>query len=261
TILNKAPAGTTGKPWKDGSAIVGIGGTIYGLKGSDKYNSFWAYNISGTNWTEIESCPQNHPQINKKTKVKDGGSMATNGSAVYMIKGGGARDFWKYEISKGTWVPLETIPRDPVLGKKSVPKTGAALAYGNNYVYLLKGNNLLEVMKYGPVYADKLASAITPTTQTAIMTSEITTKLTFKFDVTPNPFTKLTTIRYTVPVSGKVSIKLYNATGRLIETITDSNLNAGSYTTTLNAKNLTQGIYFLKYQDANNSSEVKLIVQ
>ncbi|MEO0092079.1 MAG: T9SS type A sorting domain-containing protein [candidate division WOR-3 bacterium] len=261
TILNKAPAGTTGKPWKDGSAIVGIGGTIYGLKGGDKYNSFWAYNISGTNWTEIESCPQNHPQINKKTKVKDGGSMATNGSAVYMIKGGGARDFWKYEISKGTWVPLETIPQDPALGKKSVPKTGAALAYGNNYVYLLKGNNLLEVMKYGPVYADKLASAITPTTQTAIMTSEITTKLTFKFDVTPNPFTKLTTIRYTVPVSGKVSIKLYNATGRLIETITDGNLNAGSYTATLNAKNLTQGIYFLKYEDATNRAEIKLIVQ
>jgi hypothetical protein len=82
-------------------------------------------------------------------------------------------------------------------------------------------------------------------------------------DVTPNPFTKQTIIRYTVPISGKVSIKLYNATGRLIETLIDEHQNTGSYTLNIDSwkSNISQGIYFLKYQDNTNKSEIKLIVQ
>ncbi|MCX8015389.1 MAG: T9SS type A sorting domain-containing protein, partial [candidate division WOR-3 bacterium] len=104
-------------------------------------------------------------------------------------------------------------------------------------------------------------TASVATTQTAVMTSDITGALNFKFDATPNPFNKLTTIKYNVPNSSKVSIKLYNASGRLVKTITDEHLKAGSYTTTLNAKNLANGIYFLRYEDASNRAEIKLIVQ
>jgi len=89
--------------------------------------------------------------------------------------------------------------------------------------------------------------------------SENTTTLKFNFNVMPNPFRNLTTIRYTVPLSGKVSLKLYNATGRLIEILNNSYLNTGNYTTTLS--NIAKGVYFLKYEDATSKSEVKLIVQ
>jgi hypothetical protein len=86
-------------------------------------------------------------------------------------------------------------------------------------------------------------------------------ELDFSFKVTPNPFTKLTTIRYTVPISGRVTIKLYNAIGRLVETMNDGYLNAGTYTINLSAKNLAKGIYFLKYETNTNRAELKLIVQ
>jgi hypothetical protein len=90
------------------------------------------------------------------------------------------------------------------------------------------------------------------------MTEKITPAK-FTINVTPNPFSNLTTIRYTVPVSGKVSIKLYNATGRLIETLNNSYLNTGTYSTTLS--NISSGIYFLKYESNTDKAEVKLIVQ
>jgi hypothetical protein len=90
--------------------------------------------------------------------------------------------------------------------------------------------------------------------------SQLTTQNS-QLNVTPNPFAKLTTVRYNVPVSGKVSLKLYNATGRLIEVLNDKYLNAGVYTTTLSTKNLTKGIYFLRYSDNTNRKEIKLIVQ
>ncbi|MEO0092600.1 MAG: T9SS type A sorting domain-containing protein, partial [candidate division WOR-3 bacterium] len=126
--------------------------------------------------------------------------------------------------------------------------------------YLLKGNKTPEFWQYGP---DKVLAVaeIKPTTNSAVMTENSITNLNFSFTVNPNPFDKFTTIRYTVPIAGKVSIKLYNAEGRLIGTIIDEYVNAGYYTTKLSSENLTKGVYFVKYEDAINSSKVKLIIQ
>ncbi|MEO0091650.1 MAG: T9SS type A sorting domain-containing protein, partial [candidate division WOR-3 bacterium] len=260
TTLPSAPTTPDNKPYKDGSCIVALGDNIYVLKGGGKHNYFSAFD--GTTWHEKETIPLNHPMMgNKKTKVKDGGAMTTDGSVIYAIKGGGSHEFWQYSSSeKGIWSAIETIPRLPPLQKKSVPKTGAALAYANGRVYLLKGNKTPEFWQYGPHKALTTAE-IKPPTNSAVMTENSITNLNFNFSVNPNPFNKFTTIRYTVPVSGKVTIKLYNSTGRLIETLTDEYLTAGTYTTRLTAKSLASGIYFLKYEDAKNSSEVKLIVQ
>ncbi|MCX7785533.1 MAG: T9SS type A sorting domain-containing protein, partial [candidate division WOR-3 bacterium] len=90
--------------------------------------------------------------------------------------------------------------------------------------------------------------------------------LTTTIGVKPNPFTRRTTISYTLPIASKVTIKLYDATGRLVETLTNEYLNAGTYTTTLSSKNfarngLAKGIYFLRYQDNTNQKEIKLIVE
>jgi len=162
------------------------------------------------------------------------------------------------------WTPLEIIPKQSGLdvrqARKSVPKTGAALAYANDAVWLLKGNNRQEFWKYTPVTEEAMI-ARTPITTTTLMSEKTTAPTKLTFEVTPNPFTKMTTIRYTVPISGKVSLKLYNATGSIIETVTDEYLNAGNYTKRLSANTLAKGIYFLKYSDATNSSDLKLIVQ
>jgi hypothetical protein len=91
--------------------------------------------------------------------------------------------------------------------------------------------------------------------------SENTSVLKFNFCVIPNPFHNQTTIRYAVPVSNKVTIKLYNVTGRLIEVLNDKYLNAGVYTTAHSTKNLAKGIYFLRYKDNTNQKDIKLIVQ
>ncbi|MEO0092535.1 MAG: T9SS type A sorting domain-containing protein, partial [candidate division WOR-3 bacterium] len=231
----------------------------------DKYNSFWAYDIGTNEWTEVESCPQAYPtnliEKPKKIRVKDGGAMCTDGNVAYMIKGGGAQHFWMYTPNAippdtGLWTPLDTIPR---LWKKSVPKTGAALAYADGKVYLLKGNNTPEFWQYSCFAKTNVKLAVPSCPAIASVTT--TSNLKFNFDVKPNPFTKLTTIYYTVPVSAKVSIKLYNATGRLVETLTNDYLNAGSYTITLSSKHLAKGIYFLRYDDNTNSKQIKLIVQ
>jgi len=63
----------------------------------------------------------------------------------------------------------------------------------------------------------------------------------------PNPFNSSTTISWQSPVSGRVTIKLYDILGREIETIVDGYYEAGNHSTLfmLNSK-LSTGVYFYK---------------
>ncbi|MCX7785844.1 MAG: SBBP repeat-containing protein [candidate division WOR-3 bacterium] len=78
------------------------------------------------------------------------------------------------------------------------------------------------------------------------------------FNVYPNPINKKSIIHYIVPNNGQAVIKLYNALGRLVKTISEGNLNAGSYTTSLG--NITRGVYFLRYECEHNRQQIKLTV-
>ncbi|MBS4016320.1 MAG: choice-of-anchor J domain-containing protein [Candidatus Latescibacteria bacterium] len=272
TTLTPPLLGPFGKVWKDGSAITAMNGYIYALKGKDKYNPLWVYDpiqdtLGGTPWLELEDISLTYPtsmiEKPKKVKVADGGALTNDGSVLYAIKGGGKQDFWMYtpayDTLPGMWTALCTIPKGPG-GKKMVPKTGAALAYANNYVWLMKGNNNAELWRYN-VFAKDFVMTRSPRTIASSMVEHTTATSLFSVSVTPNPFTNLAVVRYTIPVTGRVSIKLYNSAGRLSETLLNENLNAGTYTMNLNATTLAKGVYFLKFENEKNTSEVKLIVQ
>lgn len=59
----------------------------------------------------------------------------------------------------------------------------------------------------------------------------------------PNPFNPSTSIKYSIPVSGHVSLKIYNTLGQLVGTLQDGNQKAGKYLVTFSAKNLASGVY------------------
>jgi hypothetical protein len=75
----------------------------------------------------------------------------------------------------------------------------------------------------------------------------------------PNPFNPSTKITYSIPVSSRVIIKVYDATGREIETLENSFRSAGTYVLSFNAKYLPSGVYYYKLT-ANNYSATKKLV-
>jgi outer membrane protein assembly factor BamB len=91
--------------------------------------------------------------------------------------------------------------------------------------------------------------------------NQFSSALSSSIEVFPNPTITHTSIRYSLPISGRVSIKLYNAVGRLIETLLDEYHDVGDYSINYQVKYLAKGIYFLRYQDEINQKQVKLIVQ
>jgi photosystem II stability/assembly factor-like uncharacterized protein len=61
----------------------------------------------------------------------------------------------------------------------------------------------------------------------------------------PNPFNPVTTIEFSLPSSGIVSLKIYDIAGREYSTeISGMNLNVGNYKMNFNGSNLSSGVYF-----------------
>jgi hypothetical protein len=74
----------------------------------------------------------------------------------------------------------------------------------------------------------------------------------------PNPFNPVTKIDYDLPKDSKISIKLYDVTGREMMTLVNTQQNAGNYTIQVNANNLSSGIYFYTLI-ANSNGEQTVI--
>ncbi|CAN5451185.1 hypothetical protein BH10BAC5_BH10BAC5_15620 [soil metagenome] len=60
----------------------------------------------------------------------------------------------------------------------------------------------------------------------------------------PNPFNPATNIKYALPVESKVSLKIYDMTGREIASLVNSVQTAGYYVVQFNASNMASGMYF-----------------
>jgi hypothetical protein len=70
----------------------------------------------------------------------------------------------------------------------------------------------------------------------------------FTLNAEPNPFSSHTAIRYLLSAKSKVSLNLYEISGRLVKTLVDEYKNPGNYQFTLSTKNLSAGVYFLSLE-------------
>ncbi len=72
----------------------------------------------------------------------------------------------------------------------------------------------------------------------------------------PNPFNPSTTINYTIPKSGLVSLKVFDISGREVATLVNEVKTAGTYNFKFNASSLSSGVYFYRLQ-ANEFVDTK----
>jgi pimeloyl-ACP methyl ester carboxylesterase len=75
----------------------------------------------------------------------------------------------------------------------------------------------------------------------------------------PNPFNPSTTIKYKLPVSGNVTLKLYDVLGNEIATLVNEEKSVGVYEITFYAGNLPSGVYFYQLK-TNEFVETKKMI-
>lgn len=76
----------------------------------------------------------------------------------------------------------------------------------------------------------------------------------------PNPFNPSTKIRYSVPQSSNVMIKVFDILGNEIETLVNEEKPVGTYEITWYAEGLPSGIYFYKIQSGSFVETKKMIL-
>ena len=64
----------------------------------------------------------------------------------------------------------------------------------------------------------------------------------------PNPFNPETKITFNIPVSGFVSLKVYDNLGREVQALVNEERTSGAYSIQFNSDNLNSGVYFYKLQ-------------
>jgi photosystem II stability/assembly factor-like uncharacterized protein len=76
----------------------------------------------------------------------------------------------------------------------------------------------------------------------------------------PNPFNPTTTIKYSLPSRQYVSLKTYDVLGRELQTLVDEVQDAGNTSLTLDARHLSNGVYFYRMVTPNYSSTKSMII-
>ncbi len=107
--------------------------------------------------------------------------------------------------------------------------------------------------------------------QTWVMTDvkdagSVSSKLTYKLDQNyPNPFNPSTNIKFTVPQSGNVKIKIYDVMGNFVKEVFNSSVQAGSHSAVWLGDNsagakVATGVYFYKLESQNFTMTKKMIL-
>jgi len=76
----------------------------------------------------------------------------------------------------------------------------------------------------------------------------------------PNPFNPTTTIEFSIPKTGFVTLKIYNLLGQEVETLVSDKLAPNNYKYVWDATNYSSGIYFYKLEVGEYFQIRKLIV-
>jgi len=76
----------------------------------------------------------------------------------------------------------------------------------------------------------------------------------------PNPFNPATTISYTLPIAGNVTLKVFDITGKEVRMLDNGYKAAGKYSVTFNASDLASGMYIYRIQTSNFSEVRKMLL-
>ena len=76
----------------------------------------------------------------------------------------------------------------------------------------------------------------------------------------PNPFNPVTTISYSVPFSGPISLKVYGLLGEEVSTVVEGEHKAGFHTAQFDGSHLSSGVYFYRLSSKDHTITKKLIL-
>jgi hypothetical protein len=254
--------GASGKAgYKNGSCLTYDGDSlVYVMKGN--YGDFFRYNVLTNTWTELKRYDSKIfiNREGKKKKVKDGAGLAYLNGAVYLMKSGKTNEFWKYDIGANNWLQMNPANLWDIPGDIKV-KSGGALCLLDNSFYAVKGNKTSEFYRHGPPTSALTMGPATTNNEGAMEKClKHISALPQAVSIVPNPAINVTTVKYTLPVSKPVSLRLYDVNGELIKFYTKSEMKRDG-TITIDLKTMPAGVYILRFEAGYTTVTRKLVLE
>jgi len=79
--------------------------------------------------------------------------------------------------------------------------------------------------------------------------------------ISPNPVTEgSAALHFNLPLSGYTSVKVYDLSGRAVQTVSSGAMSAGTYQLELDTSTLSPGVYFTNVQNGDVSFSVRFVV-
>jgi hypothetical protein len=109
----------------------------------------------------------------------------------------------------------------------------------------------IKIIAYGPGWQYDESDGVFRITSTGVEEiASLPLAMTLGVKVYPNPTKSLTAIHYSLPAEGKISLSLFDISGRLVKTFVNEYKKPGNYSLTLNSSThnsltLPAGVYFL----------------
>ncbi len=76
----------------------------------------------------------------------------------------------------------------------------------------------------------------------------------------PNPFNPATNLKFAIPASGLVTLKIYDVLGNEVATLVNEKLSLGTYEVEWNASGYSSGIYFYELRSGNITETKKMLL-
>ena len=183
------------------------------------------------------------------------------GYLKYSTKAGCSENYQCQTFSYGYW-PIDT---DYYLGLKLIVNNQSYYGWVRISIFLDDVRASFKVKDYA--YESTPETSILAGDKGNSITAKSPGKLTEEqvaesneLRVYPNPVSSTTAISFSLSKPEKVSITVYDVTGRIVKTIADKEINEGEHQVTLDVKDMNAGIYLLRLQTAEFVRSKKIVV-
>lgn len=217
---------------------------------------------NGDSWNLINEGMTNNA-VNAMDSCSSGLLAGTN-DGVYLSKNMGV--YWN-KISERITNVISLATKDSSIFAATSNKIFASSNNGKNWVSFDNGistNNIKEITVCGNyvfAYSDDSTIWRRPISELTFIKNETKSEpngfgLSQNY---PNPFNSSTVISYMLPVSGHVTLKVYDALGKEVKTLVDKYNEAGRHQLQFDCNNLASGIYLYRLQSGNFVQSRKMI--
>jgi hypothetical protein len=166
--------------------------------------------------------------------------------------------FWAWNPNDRMYAILVNSAYDTVHAIPGTPDTLNALAtwvlvfYGTHYTL----NDVVEIDYTNPILIGVDKFTFNPANS---IVNNIPTNFSLLQNY-PNPFNPSTTIIYSVPEAGVVTLKVFDILGREVRTLLNEYKAAGAYNVVFNAHGLSSGVYFYRLTTGSKNDVKKLML-